>query len=353
MLYGLLGVAILSVRRTSPAFLWTGLYALTLAAAGGGLWFTALQFFVIQSLCPYCLSIHAFGIALAMLLLLDLSRTPPIVPFSRVRVAGGATLIALTGLAVLIAGQVQTRYTLRIDLIDARAPATSEVSKQLQHSAIPPRPIDADVPAIVRSSRSVSLLNDRLQLTLGEYPVIGSLDAEHIIGLMFDYTCPACRKMHVDLIDAQRIYRDQFAVVLFPVPLDSACNPRFQKTSYGHRNACLFAHMSIALWNASPEAFQEFDRRLFEPMFPPEAEQAWEWAGALVGAEVIEQAMTDPLYVKMLDFSINLFYSPLIEEKVLPALLTPKGVRLGNMDTAEELHRYLEETLGLTPLAAD
>jgi len=71
--YGaMLAATILIGPRFSPAlrtWAWHALIPLAVAAAGAALWFTGLLIFQNEALCPYCLAVHACGLAMAGLVL--------------------------------------------------------------------------------------------------------------------------------------------------------------------------------------------------------------------------------------------------------------------------------------------
>lgn len=364
LLLGTVGMA----PRPSPTR-WALLTGLGVAAFASALWFMGLMLVEVRAYCPWCLAVHACS---ATALALILARAPLL--SARGLVASRATSLpaaplpmllgAMAGVAafsVLIAGQLIGGGEFRIEFVKtapptiAAAPGTqnppgamppARESDALPAEAVPSLPHPTEPGAPAPSGRSVTLLGGRLAMTLGEYPILGDPEAEHVLGLITDPTCPACRKMHGDLVDAMEHFDGRFAVVTFPMALDAQCNPRMTRTSYGHRNACLFGTMSLAIWNTDRAAFRAFDDALFRGMMAPEAEDAMAWAGDLLGEERLAAALNDPLYEKMLNFSISLFYSPLVDEKLLPVLLGPGEARLGNPESVEELRAWIAAQFG-------
>lgn len=350
-------------------------------AFAASVWFTGLMALEVRAFCPWCTAVHVCSL---LALALVAARVPFFVtspggigqntqsPASPFVIVAGLGLAAVL-FSFLLAGQLIGGYEIRIDVVKigelgapltegeiGAAPNRMEASPEVV--AVEPGPTgapaveaaDAALPAPVSGSgssssvspRPITLMDGKLSMMLGEYPILGDPDAEHVLGVISDPTCPACRKIHGDLLAAIEHFDRRFAVVLFPMALDAKCNPALTRTGYGHRNACLFDTMSLALWNTDPAAFRRFDEALYRGMTPPEADQALGWAEELIGKERFNEAMNDPLYEKMLNFSISLFYSPLVDEKLLPVLLGPKEAKLGNPDSVDELHAWIAGQFG-------
>jgi uncharacterized membrane protein/protein-disulfide isomerase len=85
----LLVLSLLTGWRQPTAARWipTLLVMLAVTAAGAGLWFAALQLFVVQKLCVYCMGVHLTGITIAALVLWSVFRHRPKQPDSAYRVA--------------------------------------------------------------------------------------------------------------------------------------------------------------------------------------------------------------------------------------------------------------------------
>src|SRR5688572_31584550 len=47
--------------------------------------------------------------------------------------------------------------------------------------------------------------------------------------------------------------------------LDSACNRMIKKASNTHAHACELAKLGLAVWNANPSVYHEFDNWMFLP----------------------------------------------------------------------------------------
>ncbi len=348
--YGLAVLSAISVLAAPSGAGWSVLFFSLTLGAGAGVWFTGLQFLRVEGMCPYCLATHAFGAAAWLLTISDALRQGIGMP-NRIWFLG--TLPASIAISILIGGQVQDRYEIRVELVDKWDMDEATVARvdSFEHQMEWPRsgtPADSPTPAATAEPRAtmreIELVNGRLSMQLGEYPIIGDPNAPNIIGVISDYTCPACRRLHADLAEAMVRFDNQFAVVLFPMALDSKCNERMSQTTYGHRNACLLSKMGLALWNTDPDAFARFDHDVYEPNIPPDRAEAVALADSLVGSDRLDQAMSNPLFDKMLYFSINLFYSPIVEERVLPTILTANGVHAGLPDSIEALDQLLRDS---------
>ena len=136
----------------------------TLASAvvvlGAAIWFAALQFFVIQSVCPFCMAAHDCG-ATAVLILLgargSLAHLRP--GLNQAPIMAGFTLLAL-----LTGGQLLYR------------PATFVI----QTPTTTPKPLIT--PASITSVERVLAIHEgRFQLKLRELPLMGSPEAPKVI----------------------------------------------------------------------------------------------------------------------------------------------------------------------------
>ncbi len=302
------------ISETSPPARWLQLTFLSVMAAGAGLWFTALQGFVIKGFCYYCIAIHACGIAIAVL---TLTATPVVqVPQKKkgkpkesqpVKLTNAA-LLGLLGVILLAAGQ----------LASLRTSAVPE-KVQTPDSFVVPVPVPSHQGEVV-------LAGGQLKLNSGDYPVIGSPHAERIVALLYDYTCPACRHLHPLVMQERLKYDSRAAVFMIPMPLDAQCNPGVSQTSYQHRDACQYAKIGLALWKLNPETFFQYDEFMFSLEYPPTIEQARNFADGLVSHEVMETVLADPDNDQLVSYGVQLFYSPLLKHKVLPTLFTPEAV---------------------------
>jgi len=215
---------------------------------GAACWFTALQLFVVHTICPYCMTMHGLGTLIGGLILYS---------EFKVRTAITRAMTSLMAAMILVAGLAAVQYF-------GPAPETHLVN---------------DV--------TVDFLEGRTSYSVDELPHVGPTNAEHIIVKYFDYTCGSCKTVHRNLEKFMAKYPGKLAVIVLPVPLNKQCNSNLPIRIKNHRNACEFARLSLAVWRADQSKFKEFHQWLFKYHEPPyEAVRAM--AYSLVGAENME-----------------------------------------------------------------
>ena len=156
------------------------------------------------------------------------------------------------------------------DLLPIRdePPSTATARTTRAPSLVAPSNVDtaaimgSSKPAVTLSpraaSRRVKLLNGKLTIDTFDHPILGSPRAEAVVVELVDYTCHGCRRMHHLLTRAKSKYGADLSVVVFPCPLDPACNPSIEKESETHQHACELARLALAVWQVSPSQFTEF-----------------------------------------------------------------------------------------------
>lgn len=153
---------------------------------------------------------------------------------------------------------------------DSASAMDGEVDVRSQHEVLKVdpdvEPASAAVPSVTSNasgavpragSRTVELLKGKLKINTAEHPMVGNPAAEHVIVEFFDYTCPACRKMHKMVSESMPKYGDQLAVVLLPVPNDILCNKYVQQGGEIHRGACKLANLAVATADLDHSAFEK------------------------------------------------------------------------------------------------
>jgi uncharacterized membrane protein/protein-disulfide isomerase len=365
-----------NVRRMA----WTLSLALSVTAGAAALWFTGLQLFVVGKFCSWCLTVHMCGLGLFALAFIATRSALP-----QWRAAGA---VALSGLAALLAGQLLgpsnekpqmervaaetppvaagegpsrvTAQRLTVDDLYADVDDSDDVPAHHQDpiddtelGAPPPPPSldDLNVPSseppdvaaetggeiapIERSTRVVSLFRGSAQIDVYQHPLLGSPAAPHVIVKLFDYTCPHCRMMHQHLAQARTEFGDQLAVVMCPVPLNKQCNPHVQFDNPKHAEACELARLALAVWQADPARFAEFDEWLFAPALHPSAASARQKAEALVGAEALSKQLYSDQLRQRLAVGPKLY--KLLGAGTVPKLLLPTGMLVGPGQGTEQV----------------
>ena len=256
---------------------WRILFPGAVAVLGAGLWFVGLQLFVLQAICPYCMTAHACGMAAAGLLAWGAwapgatQRKPSGEPPSRLNLAPLAA-VGCAVVVVLVAGQA---------LYQPRTYVVTPISAG----------VTTNTPAAL--DREFQILDGKFQFRLNEVPLIGRPEAEHVMVSLFDYTCHHCRQVHPLLVEAQRHFSNQLVIVNVPMPLDAKCNRLIRRPLPAHTNACALARIGLTVWRADRKKAPAFDEWVFEPANPPLPSAAEAYARQLVGADAFDHAATN------------------------------------------------------------
>lgn len=156
---------------------------------------------------------------------------------------------------------------------------------------------------------------------------------------MVDYTCRDCRKVHHHLKAAREHFGDQLAVVVFPVPLETNCNPYIRSTHHKHVGACKYAKLALSVFRADADKFGAFHDWLMDSQQPPPFEQALQYAKDLVGSDhSLVQAESSQMenYVKF-------FYAADVQR--LPSIIIGDQVMVGVPRRASDVIEMIESKL--------
>jgi uncharacterized membrane protein len=320
IVYGAIFILTFLVSAEKP-LTWLVLVFLSILASASGLWFIGLQTFLIKSYCIYCTAVHLCGILITILVL----RTIPIQEEPAGKKKKATVPLGVPARKLFYAGLLGTLSVVLLAAGQLKSGSTSSTQIPQNDS-----PVSSSVPV-----KTVRLLQGSLPVSVGEFPVIGLLNANRIVAHLFDYTCPACRKLHPELLRAVQANQSSTALLMMPMPLDSVCNPGVPQTSYLHLNACTFAKIGLAIWRLKPEAYVSYDHFMFQSQHPPGPEAARAIADQLIGHEAMEKALADPYLDELVRTSVNVFYSQAMQEKVLPILISPEKAVYGIPNQAE------------------
>jgi hypothetical protein len=187
------------------------------------------------------------------------------------------------------------------------------------------------------------------RLNLRELPVLGHPEAPHVMVSLFDYTCSHCRAAHQPLVETQRAFSNDLAIVSLPVPLDRACNPTVQRPLPAHTNACIYARLGLAVWRADRQQGAAFDDWLFATPTPPSPQAAYEQAGRLVGTNALAQALRDRWVDEMIAQNTRLHRTNQARygKGQLPQLLLGPNLAVGSFDSTPALLQLVDQQFGL------
>ena len=393
----LLALCLVGPRRTvqSTAGPWSVLVLSTTLAAGAGTWFVLLQLFKLEQLCAYCLLVHGCGFVLFLFTwwqVISQRRLRLSLPGSAARVlAVRMAFVACLAVAGVVVGQVLVKpasyreYSLEdepafadnapagswrdslevatddLDTVDAQWAAEQglppiedddESKDDSSQSDMPASDVLANLPTDTDQfqpalDREITLYGGRAKFRLDKVPLVGPANAKHVIAMLFDYTCPACRKMHGFMTRAVPRYKGALAVAMLPLPLDSDCNHTVKHTNAQHFDACELAQMAVAVWDASPTRFAEYDQILTAHETPPGLATARSQAMLLVGQRNLEAAMKNDAFQKLINENIKIHER--FRRKKIPIIVLKHHVLMGTKDTADELFKFLEDNLNLVP----
>ncbi|MFT4549970.1 MAG: putative membrane protein [Verrucomicrobiales bacterium] len=301
--------------------LWQGVFFVgSLMVIGAAIWFVCLQFFVIQSFCKLCCLTHVVGVIASLCTLFGLKSLPrEIKPFG---VAAAAMALAL-----MVGWQ---------SLLPQKTTATSNLGS-----------------AGMTSSGEIVDIGG-LSIDIGHFPYRGNPQSSKRMVLLFDYTCTSCRRVHGYLSRAEeRFGKDNYLVVMLPVPLNPDCNRHIKEPMPDHRDACLFAQIGLAMWGIDQEKFHEYDHWMIESgsaRFPPTADAARAKAEELVGKEILDEALAQKSVGTKLEHATKIwnFLKEKTGRMAMPKMVWSNGnLTDGGASSEFELFNTMEKQLGL------
>ena len=179
------------------------------------------------------------------------------------------------------------------------------------------------------------------KLNAYQWPIDGKPTAKYVFVEMFDYTCPHCRTTSKAVFAAKENMGDDLAVIVLPVPMNTACNPSVQIDHPSHVEACQLSELAVAVWRTDPDKFSEFHKWMFEGQIAPIYTTALGKASELVGKEKIEKELkkgTSRAYVK----GHCQMYKAL-NAGLVPKLLFPTRAIQGEFTAVEALTSMIKE----------
>jgi uncharacterized membrane protein len=337
----------------------------TLAAAA---WFVGVQAVAIGAFCPYCCTAHGLASLAAVIFLRQAS---DIGSRLAVRLNFGIGIgVALGFVAVVAAGQIilqkEQAAPLIVDLGQAQTNAPlAEAKPPISPKPMPapkptPTPTPVATPTVVATvtpeapstvkAKPFLVPKTNISLDAARLPLLGSADAPHRIGCLFDYTCHHCRQLHGFIRTAIDQFDGQLSCLMIPMPLDANCNAKFKRTHRDHVDACKYAKICLAVQQVAPAKYEQFDRWLFtnHKTTKPLA-KVREHAAGLVGAAALNKAVASATVQQQLQQNIRVYElnTKNGRNSSMPQTIVGDLVIFGPPQSDAALQSILKKTLGL------
>jgi uncharacterized membrane protein len=345
---------------------WSGMILLAVVVIGAAIWFVALQMFVIEAFCKFCMTTHACGLTASVLVLkhIPYARDPEISAWSVGPEVVGVPhkafkhllAVGVAGVMVLICGQLLVEKQRNI-VKEFSGPTGRSTSAGVTNRTVAANPV-AGIPTNglvtpnvqIIAPHVMSLYDGRFLLSLDEVPMIGSPDAKKIIVNLYDYNCTHCRMLHPFLVEAQRRMGNQLGIVTLPMPMSTNCNPFVPADHPSFTNSCDYARLILGVWQARRSAYPQFEEWLFTGEKQATVAQATEYAQQLVGATNLHKAMTNEWIGKQLLMSCQLHrenWQATGLGPAMPQVIMGNAVSVGPLNSVNHLLVLLEKYTGI------
>ncbi len=254
------------------------------AAAGAAVWFIVVQAFILKAFCPWCMSVHAVGLAL-----------------------GGMVLVA--------GGKAAAKWLLPVGLASGMGLALAQV----YGPSVSPHLLEAmeGTAGGTTEDRHVSFDGGKIRFALDDYPRLGSPSAKHVVVELFDYQCLSCRVMSGYAKALVEAYPEQVAILLVPVPMDRKCN-HFVAGGGHYDGSCAISRIALAVWAAQPASFGDFHEAL---MSDPSEALARDLALAFLDEAQVDAALQNDHWQGVLEKNIRVWKRLSGTSSSLPKLL--------------------------------
>jgi uncharacterized membrane protein len=208
-----------------------------------------------------------------------------------------------------------------------------------------------------RRERKIKLLGGKLTIDVGDEPLIGSIDAPHIVVEMISYDCPHCRKTNKIMKRALARYGDQVALVVLPLPLESKCNRLVTHPDASHSGACATARTVLAVAKVRPQSFPKFHEFVMsgDEKKPPALTSILIKAYGLADHGKLKEASDSKQVADKIASYVNLFEmlqknnAESKEKFGLPIQILGDHVMSGTVEKADDVYKAWEEHLGVKP----
>ena len=369
---------------------WAITSVFAVAAGLSAIWFISLQIFVLNHLCTYCLVAHACGLVAASVVLW----------LRPIGIAGMKTIsiASISAVAVLIGGQLLTEPPKTYRIEEYEAPAASEVEvfefeAPVASLATEPAATTASIrfPSVhqlgqtvatllspatslnhqVTQSKSQSKTNQKttqstsanttepiakqakrrmvpinggtVQLDVAQWPIAGSTSAKYIFVEMFDYSCPHCRHTHAAIKTAKEQLGGNLAVVVLPIPLNTACNSGIQVTDPKFIESCEISKLAVAVWRVDPAKFTEFHNWMLVDEEAPTYAIAKAQADTLVDVDKLNAEIASGVPAQYLAKTVELYKRA--GSGNVPKLIFPTTSIVGEFTSAKSLVEVIKQQI--------
>ncbi|HMO15604.1 MAG TPA: vitamin K epoxide reductase family protein [Pirellulaceae bacterium] len=320
-----------AVKPTRRGTMWFCVLTIAMVLLCAAAWFVGLQVIYLQAICPWCMTEHALGTLIALAILSFHIGVAQYTQGQRNnfvrRSLVGPFMVAMLMIAQLVLGQ-------------AYGPFKEPQAERLEHD------ISGNVVG-EGAQRTVSMLDGVITIRPNERPIIGNLNAAHIVVVMLDYCCPHCRTTHTYLKQALQRADNEFALVICPVPLNSDCNPFWKNTDPRFAESCSLAKLALAVWKISPTHFSTIDTWLFESAQPRKYIDALAYAQSLVDGKELAELLASATWLDTMIQENATFYEKSGAER-LPVIAAPGlATVVGRPGSQDELDEMLRNELGV------
>jgi len=304
---------------------WKVMSILAGAIAGSAVWFTFVQKWFIGAFCPYCMSTHATGFLLSIIIVWragkELRQTKSDVSQENQK----KNKLKTSGLLMPLAGLCLAGLLAAFQVVFTPS-------------------------SVYHGGESK---NNKSTIDYSTAPMIGSPNAPIIVNLLFDYKCPHCQQLHFMLNDVVEHYAGKLAFAICPVPLNPHCNPYIPQEAEAFKNSCELAKIGMAVWRINPEAFRDFEDWMFTfdsgNRWTPRSLEATEAKAAeLIGKQKLDEAIKDPWIDRYIQTCVQIYGQTLENEKGgVPRMVFGSRWVIPKVYSADELITIIQESLGV------
>jgi len=323
------------LRPDEPEKTRRALNMLTLCACaiiGAAIWFVGVQAIAIRAFCPYCCTAHASASLAAIIFLCNANGIS-----SRLSMRLNLTrsIGVAAGLIALIAG------------VQILAPKKKPEPRIVQ---LGKTTNNTQKPTVSTNLNLFPIPGTDLRLKVDRLPMMGSVKAPHRVGLLFDYTCPDCRELHGFIRAAVDKFNGQLSCLMIPMPLDKNCNSLIEDTYPDHIDGCEYAKIFLAVHQAAPTKYDEFDRWLFSNHEEKkELNKVRQYAMELIGADALKNALSSAPVLEQLRQNIRVYelnYEN-TTHTIMPQTIIKGEVLFGTPESAAKIQSRLREKFKL------